>query len=68
MKKTESNTNLPSNYQAALNELTDLVADMENQTITVDDLAEKVQRALALIAFCETKLRQTTEAVQNTLT
>lgn len=51
------------NYEAAHEELTQIVADIENEDVSVDELAKKVQRAAELIKFCSGKLRSTEEAV-----
>jgi exodeoxyribonuclease VII small subunit len=46
-------------YDSAYRELAQIAKDIENETVTVDVLAEKVKRAAALITFCQTKLRST---------
>ena len=46
-------------YESAYAELTDIAADIENETISVDDLAAKVKRAAELISFCQEKLKST---------
>ncbi|MFD2040382.1 exodeoxyribonuclease VII small subunit [Flavobacterium artemisiae] len=46
-------------YEAAWTELTAISKEIENETISVDDLAEKVKRASELIAFCQGRLRAT---------
>lgn len=57
MAKTELN------YELAHEELTQIVADIENEGVSVDELAKKVQRAAELIKFCSGKLRSTEDAV-----
>lgn len=52
-------------YESAFAELTEISNDIENETISVDQLAEKVKRASELIAFCQTRLRITEEEVSN---
>lgn len=47
------------NYQSALEELEKISREIEDQTISIDDLAEKVKKASELIAFCQEKLRNT---------
>ena len=46
-------------YESAYAELTDIAADIENETISVDELAAKVKRAAELISFCQEKLKST---------
>lgn len=46
-------------YEQAFEELRTIAAEIEDETVSVDVLAEKVKRASDLIAFCQTKLRST---------
>ena len=46
-------------YESAYTELADIASDIENETISVDELAAKVKRAAELIQFCQTKLKTT---------
>ncbi|MBC6491462.1 exodeoxyribonuclease VII small subunit [Flavihumibacter stibioxidans] len=46
-------------YESAYAELQQIAADIENETITVDQLAEKVKRAALLIEYCQARLRST---------
>ena len=46
-------------YESAYSELADIASDIENETISVDELAAKVKRAAELIQFCQTKLKTT---------
>ena len=52
-------------YEAAYKELKQLTSEIENETVSVDVLAEKVKRASYLIAFCQEKLRSTEKEVNN---
>jgi exodeoxyribonuclease VII small subunit len=54
-------------YDAAMQELQTLVGQLQNDQISVDDLAEKVRRASELIRACREKLRQTEEEVTDAL-
>jgi len=56
MKKQEETT-----YETAWNELQQIVAELQAESVSVDQLTEKVERAAALVAFCRTRLRQTEE-------
>ena len=46
-------------YEEAYKELTQISSEIENETISVDVLAEKVKRASELIAYCQDKLKST---------
>jgi len=46
-------------YDTAFEELQQIAAAIENETITVDQLAEKLKRAAELISFCQSRLRST---------
>jgi exodeoxyribonuclease VII small subunit len=44
-------------YEAAYAELQQIVSALQNDSISIDDLSEKVKRAAELVAFCQEKLR-----------
>jgi exodeoxyribonuclease VII small subunit len=46
-------------YEAAFAELKEIATEIENETVSVDVLAEKVKRASILIGYCQAKLRNT---------
>ncbi|GAA3754839.1 exodeoxyribonuclease VII small subunit [Flavobacterium ginsengiterrae] len=46
-------------YEQAWNELTAISKEIENETISVDELAAKVKRASELITFCQGRLKAT---------
>ncbi|MBV7529565.1 exodeoxyribonuclease VII small subunit [Chitinophaga sp. sic0106] len=52
-------------YDAAYLELQEIAGEIEQETVSVDLLAEKVKRAAELIAFCQQKLRATETEVNN---
>ncbi|MFK7904256.1 MAG: exodeoxyribonuclease VII small subunit [Chitinophagales bacterium] len=54
-------------YNKSLTELQQIVVDLENESIGVDELSEKVKRASELIQFCQQKLRSTETAISETL-
>ena len=54
-------------YTDAIQELETIVSEMENEEISVDDLAEKVKRASLLIRICKDKLTKTEEEVNEVL-
>lgn len=51
-------------YESAYNELMQIAREIEDESVSVDVLAEKVRRASELINFCQTKLK-TAEADVN---
>jgi exodeoxyribonuclease VII small subunit len=53
------------NYEAAYKELAQIAKEIENETVSVDVLAQKVKRASELITFCQTKLKNTEAEVNN---
>jgi exodeoxyribonuclease VII small subunit len=46
-------------YEGAYRELAQIAKEIENETVTVDVLAQKVKRASELISFCQAKLKST---------
>jgi exodeoxyribonuclease VII small subunit len=46
-------------YESAFSELKKIAAEIEQETVSVDILAEKVKRASVLIEYCQSKLRDT---------
>ena len=51
------------NYELAAKELEDILAELKGDKISIDKLAEKVERAAKLAAFCSQKLKSTEEKV-----
>ena len=60
MKKEET-------YDTAVAELTAILRELEDETVSVDKLSAKVKRARELIRFCKGKLLKTEEEVQGLL-
>lgn len=54
-------------YDAAMQEIQNIVAELQNDSVGVDALAEKVRRASELIKLCREKLRQTENDVKEAL-
>jgi exodeoxyribonuclease VII small subunit len=44
-------------------ELRELLAALQEETVNIDELAEKVERAHHLVQFCREKLRQTEDTI-----
>ena len=55
---------IPS-YEKAMQELQEIVDQLQEETIGIDDLSEKVKRASELIRFCKEKLRSTDLDIKN---
>lgn len=55
------------NYTQAFEELQEIVQEIEEGTITVDDLSVKVKRASELIRICKSKLTSTEEDINTIL-
>lgn len=54
-------------YSDAIEELEKLVLEIEQEDISVDELAEKVKRASELIKICKSRLTQTETEVNEVL-
>ena len=54
-------------YKEAVEEIESIVAEIENETVDVDVLAEKVKRAAYLIKYCKSKLKATDNEVKKVL-
>jgi exodeoxyribonuclease VII small subunit len=59
------NTNF--SYDAAMQDIQTIVSELQNESVGVDALAEKVSRAADLIKLCREKLRQTESDVKDAL-
>ncbi|MEJ5265755.1 MAG: exodeoxyribonuclease VII small subunit [Bacteroidales bacterium] len=46
-------------YQEALNEIEEIVAHIEANKFSIDELGEKVKRVAELVKFCKEKLKYT---------
>jgi exodeoxyribonuclease VII small subunit len=52
-------------YESAYAELQQIAGEIENESVPVDVLAEKVKRASELITYCQARLRATEQEVGN---
>ncbi len=57
----EAEQNVASSYEAALEELEQLVAQLDTGQLPLDQLLSRYQRGAALLVFCRAKL----DAVEN---
>ena len=55
------------NYTEAFEELQQIVTEIEEGSISIDELSEKVKRAALLIKVCKAKLTNTEEDVNQIL-
>lgn len=46
-------------YEESYNELKSIAREIENESVSVDVLAQKVKRASELITYCQAKLKST---------
>jgi len=54
-------------YKDAIGEIELIVEEIENESVDVDVLAEKVKRAAYLIKVCKAKLKKTDDEVKRIL-
>ena len=54
-------------YEEALKELQQIADAIESEEVAIDSLEAKVKRAVSLINYCKNKLRNTEEAIKQTL-
>jgi exodeoxyribonuclease VII small subunit len=54
-------------YKNAIEEIESIVGEIENETVDVDVLAEKVKRAAHLVKYCKAKLKATDSEVRKIL-
>ncbi len=52
-------------YEAAMRELQDIVDALQENSLGIDDLSDRLKRAAELIAFCREKLRTTDEEIKD---
>ena len=72
MAENDGNTNEASGaafggYAESMAELEAILASLENDDVDIDTLASQVERASALIAHCEGRLRATELSLQTIL-
>lgn len=51
-------------YQDALDELESIVNEVESDSLDIDRLSARIERALELIHYCRGKLRDTENTIQ----
>lgn len=56
-KKRENTSSEELSYEQAYFELQSIIGSIENDAVSIDDLAQKVKRAGELVHFCRMRLR-----------
>ena len=56
MAKAPTSSNAPASYEAAVQELEQLVARMESGQLALDDMLGAYQRGAVLLAYCRERL------------
>ncbi len=51
-------------YESAFKELQKILEELESESVSMDDLSKKVERASKLLTYCQNKLRSTEEQVK----
>jgi exodeoxyribonuclease VII small subunit len=54
-------------YRDAKKELEDILSEIENETVDMDELLEKVKRATTLLNYCQEKLQNSEEELKKIL-
>ena len=54
-------------YKEAIDELEAIVSEIENETVDIDVLSEKVKRAAFLVKYCKTRLKAADNEVKKIL-
>ena len=55
-------------YESAYEELESIYGAINNEEVSIDELAKKVKRAAVLIALCQAKLKSTEDEISKNLT
>lgn len=50
---------VPDGYKQAIEELESIIAELEDDDLDVDSLADRVRRASELLVFCRTRIFET---------
>ena len=51
-------------YESAWTELQTIVRELQAETVSIDELSEKIERASVLANFCRERLRNTEEQLE----
>jgi len=57
----------PKSYKESWKELQNILEDLESGKLDIDKLAEKVKRASELVTFCQTRLREVEQELDQEL-
>jgi len=64
MAKPSSSANSPASYEAAVEELEQLVARMESGQLALDDMLGAYQRGAVLLSYCRDRLSAVEDQVR----
>jgi exodeoxyribonuclease VII small subunit len=64
MAKPSSSVNSPASYEAAVEELEQLVARMESGQLALDDMLGAYQRGAVLLSYCRDRLSAVEDQVR----
>jgi exodeoxyribonuclease VII small subunit len=64
---SEKNKKNTFSYNAAIEEIETILAQIETENIDIDSLSKKVSRAAELIKLCSKKLRDTEAEIESVL-
>lgn len=64
MPKKLSSTSLPSSFESAMSELTELVSQMENGQLPLEASVSAYQRGTELIQYCAAQLEKVEQQVK----
>ena len=60
----ENNNNIPKTYDAAVQELDEIVKKMQDPECSIDNLGQYTKRAKELLDYCRTKLTATVQELK----
>ena len=53
-------------YDKAYKELQNILEELQNESISIDKLSDKIKKAKELVGFCKNRLREVEEDLQST--
>lgn len=54
-------------FEKAYKELQEILAELQEEAVNIDTLAKKTKRAAELIEYCQEKLRETEDVLEDIL-
>lgn len=65
VRTMKQNENTPRTYEEAYAELQQIVSALQQEQVSIDDLAAFIERAQLLIQFCRERLRQVEKRLED---